>query len=162
LRYLIVSEGSDFLELSNGVTISVATASFRSLRGRTIAAVLADELAFWMDGTESANPAEEILTALRPAMLTMPGSLLMVASSPYAKRGPLYDAHRKYWAVPGRRLIWRATTTEMHPSIVDDPDAVMQMAEERADDPAKAAAEYDAVFREDVANFFDRDKLESL
>jgi len=37
-----------------------------------------------------------------------------------------------------------------------------QIAEERADDPANAAAEYDAAFRDDVQNFLDRDKLEAL
>jgi hypothetical protein len=162
LAKLITDESADTLTLRSRVVIRVATASFRSIRGGTVAAALADELAFWFDGEASANPAEEILGALRPAMLTMPGSPLMVASSPYAKRGPLYEAHRRYWGEPGRRLIWHAPTLAMHPSIVDDPGAVSQMSEERADDPAKAAAEYDAVFRDDVANFLDRDKLEAL
>jgi hypothetical protein len=52
------------------VVIEVATASFRTIRGYSIAALIADEMAFWFDGESSANPAEEILAAARPAMAT--------------------------------------------------------------------------------------------
>jgi hypothetical protein len=131
------------------------------VRGGTTAAAICDEAAFWFDGDASANPIEEIVAALRPAMLTTRG-LLMVCSSPYAKRGPLYEARRRHWGEPGRRLVWHATTLDMHPSLADDPEAMAQIAEERVDDPAKAAAEYDAQFRDDVQNFLDRDRLEAL
>jgi hypothetical protein len=164
LAELIAEESSDEIALHNGVVVQVATASFRSgPRSRTVCAAFLDELAFWFDAAgESANPAEEVLAALRPAMLTMPGALLMAASSPYAKRGPLYEAHRRYWGVAGRRLIWHGATLDMHPSLAGDTDALQQMAEEREADPARAASEYDAIPRDDVANFLDRDRLEAL
>ena len=38
------------------------------VRGRTVAALLADEAAFWY--SEGLNPAEEVLQAARPAMLS--------------------------------------------------------------------------------------------
>jgi hypothetical protein len=75
LSELVENETQESLQLSNRVVIEVATASYRTTRGYTIAAVLADEIAFWMDGEGSANPAGEIITALRPAMSTMKNSL---------------------------------------------------------------------------------------
>src|SRR5207249_831268 len=71
LKKLVASETQESIELTNSVVIEVVTASFRSIRGYSVAAVVADEIAFWFDGENSANPAEEILAAARPAMATM-------------------------------------------------------------------------------------------
>jgi phage terminase large subunit-like protein len=46
LTALIERETSDAFDLTNSVTIEVATASFRATRGYTLAAALCDELAF--------------------------------------------------------------------------------------------------------------------
>ena len=93
LKRLVVSSTSDSIELRNRVTIRVAAASFRGLRGYAIAAMIADELAVWFDGEVSANPSEEILAAIRPAMLQFQGNaMLLVASSPYRRTGPLWNA----------------------------------------------------------------------
>src|SRR4051812_36815784 len=47
LRQLIAGRTADALELKNGISIEVRSASFRRLRGPTYIAVLADEAAFW-------------------------------------------------------------------------------------------------------------------
>jgi hypothetical protein len=47
LAPMIMRYDSEEIELSNRVTIAVATASFRSVRGYTLAAALCDEVAFW-------------------------------------------------------------------------------------------------------------------
>src|SRR3989442_4380825 len=80
------------IELTTGVTIEGHTASDRTVTGDTVVALVADELAFWMNLETGANPDSEILTALRPAMATVPGSLLLAISTPYARRGELYPA----------------------------------------------------------------------
>ena len=64
-KRLIVREDRECIELSNRTVIEVHTASFRSVRGYTLAAVICDEIAFWRSD-ESANPDTEILRALRP------------------------------------------------------------------------------------------------
>ena len=46
---LVRRVGADTVELTNGVEITVATNSFRSIRGRTVALAILDELAFWRD-----------------------------------------------------------------------------------------------------------------
>ena len=47
LRQLVINRTQDALELENGITIEVRSASFRRLRGPTYIAVIADEAAFW-------------------------------------------------------------------------------------------------------------------
>jgi hypothetical protein len=53
--------------------IAVRAASFRSLRGLTCVAAVADEIAFWQCEDGSANPDVEILRAVRPTLLTTRG-----------------------------------------------------------------------------------------
>jgi hypothetical protein len=147
----------DRIDLTNGISIEISTANFRSVRGYTIVAALCDEIAFWQ-GDDSANPDVEILAAIRPAMTTMlPDAMLLCASSPYAQRGALFDAFRKYYGRDDAPvLIWRASTLTMNPSV---PKSVIDEAYER--DPANAAAEFDAQFRTDIESFVSRDVVEA-
>ena len=71
---LVDRETSEEIELTNKIVIEVATCSFRTIRGRTIVAALADEIAFWQS-EGSANPDYEVLDAIRPAMATVPGAM---------------------------------------------------------------------------------------
>src|SRR6516164_5343546 len=66
LRGLITRETNELLELANSVSIEVVTASYRTIRGRTVVAALCDELSFWRTD-EGANPDSEIINALKPA-----------------------------------------------------------------------------------------------
>ena len=157
LRKLLASETAEAFELNNSVTIEVGTASFRGTRGYTFAAVLADEIAFWRTGDDAANPDFEILSAVRPGLATIPGSMLICASSPYARRGALFDAWKRHWGLDGddRPLVWRATTREMNPSL---PERVVEEALDR--DVASAKAEYLAEWRDDVEAFVSLDVVE--
>jgi hypothetical protein len=156
LAKLIEAERLESLDLINSVTIEVATASFRFTRGYTIVAALCDEIAFW-PSEDSASPDFEILDALRPGMATIPGAMLVCASSPYARRGALYDAHKHYFGKDGAPvLVWRAPTRVMNPSV---PQSIIDAAMER--DPASAAAEYLAEFRSDIESFVSREAVEA-
>ena len=156
LKPLIQRRTLDIIELSNNVTIEISTASFKTIRGRTLCACLCDEIAFWSD--EGANPDKEILAAVRPAMATVEGGMLLCASSPYARRGVLYDTYRRRFGKDGSdALIWKAGTRTMNPSVkqsvVDDA---------MAEDAASARAEYLGEFRDDIESFIDRALVESL
>jgi hypothetical protein len=134
----------------------VATASYRSTRGYTLVAALLDELAFWPTD-DSAEPDFEVLGALRPGMATIPGAMLLCASSPYAQRGALYNAYRKHYGKDGDPiLVWRASTRAMNPSV---PQSVIDAALEA--DPSAAAAEYLAQFRTDVESYISRDVVDA-
>jgi hypothetical protein len=147
----------DRIDLTNGISIEISTANFRTVRGYTLIACLCDEIAFWM-GDDSANPDTEILAAIRPAMTTMlPDAMLLCASSPHVQRGALYTAFKKYYGHDDAPvLVWRATTLQMNPSV---PQSVVTEAYER--DAANAAAEYDAQFRTDIESFVSREVAEA-
>jgi hypothetical protein len=137
---MILDENTEAITLSNRVVIEIGTASFRTTRGYSFAAVLCDEIAFWRQDETSANPDVEILRALRPGMASIPGSILMLASSPYAKRGELYGAFRRHFGKDDARvLVWKADTATMNPKI--DPAII---AEAYDSDPEAARAEYSA------------------
>jgi hypothetical protein len=156
LRKLIQSHRADAFDLQNRVTIEVGTCSIRALRGYTIAAALLDEVAFWRD-ENSADPDVEVISSIKPGMLTIPGAMLLCASSPYARRGALWNAYKRHWSKDGDPvLVWKAATRVMNPSVPQaDIDAAMDA------DPARAAAEYLGEFRTDVESFLSREAVEA-
>jgi hypothetical protein len=147
LASMIEREGAEVLELNNSISIEVGTASFRSVRGYALAAALVDEIAFLRSDEDSASPDEEVLTALRPGLATT-GGLLLCASSPYARKGALWDAWRRHYGQNGDPvLFWQAPTRIMNPTV---PERLIDEALEK--DLAAASAEWLAVFRTDVEN----------
>lgn len=158
LASLITDESNEAITLSNRVVIEIQPASFRATRGYSFAAVLCDEIAFWRIEAESANPDTEILRALRPGMASIPGAILLLASSPYAKKGALYEAFRRHHGKDkGRVLVWQAATQDMNPQI--DPEII---AEAYESDPEAARAEYGAEFRDDLADFVTREAIDAV
>src|SRR5262249_3478869 len=104
------------------------------------------------------EPDYEVLGALRPGMATIPGALLLCASSPYARRGALWDAHRKHYGQDGDPiLVWRAPTRVMNPTV---PQAVIDRA--LADDPGHGKAEWLAQFRSDIEAFISREAVQAV
>jgi hypothetical protein len=151
----VVNDVSDSIELQGDAVIEVITAS-HAVRGYTVAACCCDELAFWPT-EDSSTPDQAIIEAIRPAMLTIPDSLLICASSPYARRGALWDSFRRFYGKDDAPvLVWRAPTLTMNPSV---PSRVIDEAYEA--DPASAAAEYGAEFRTDVETFVAREVVEA-
>jgi len=149
-------ETSESIMLNGNVMIEIHTASYRAVRGYTLGAILIDECAFLRNEETSANPDQEIIAAVRPGLSSIPGSMLLIASSPYAKRGALYAAFRQHWGRDDSQvLVWRGTTAEMNPTI--DPDVIARAFE---DDPARAAAEWNAEFRDDIAAFVSREAVD--
>lgn len=154
LERMIVREDRETIELSNRTAIEVHTASFRAVRGYTVACCIADEVAFWRS-EDSANPDFEIINAIRPAMATLDGRLV-VLSSPYSKRGVLWDAYRRYYGKPGPIVVAKAPSRTMNPAL---PQRVIDQAMER--DPEAAKAEYLAEFRSDLETFIQRETIEN-
>jgi hypothetical protein len=143
----LTNETKERIELSTGVDIEVMTCSFRTIRGRTVVCAVLDEIAFWR--VEGANPDREILAAIRPSMATIPNSMLLVISSPYARSGVLFESHRDYYGKDDSEvLVWQAPTKVMNPTL--DQGLIDR---EMARDPVAAAAEWGATFRSDVESY---------
>jgi hypothetical protein len=138
------------LSFRHRTQLEVATASYRTVRGRTLAGAVIDESAF-LRADDSALPDLELARALRPALLTLNG-LLLVISSPHRKVGLLYEAHRKYFAndAATRGLYIQATSRQLNPLLSEE-----AVGEAMLDDPAAAQSEFLGLFRADLQSFLD-------
>ena len=154
LKPLIEGRSARELRLTNNIDIAVRASDFRSLRGPTYVAVVADEVAFWY-GDGSANPDAEILNAVRPGMATTGGPLFII-SSPYARRGELWRTFNKHYGKDGDPLILvaKGTSRVFNPCL---PQRVVDRAIER--DPAGNTAEYMALFRTDIEAFISHEAV---
>jgi hypothetical protein len=153
-----VRESRESVELVDGVTIEVITASNAAPRGRSYVLVVVEEAAFLQNDAERANPDVELLRAVRPALARVPGSLLVVVSSPYARKGVLWQAWQKYRDAPdGEVVLVQASTLALNPTF--DRRAIEAAY---ADDPVAARSEYGAEFRTDVEGFLDFDALDAV
>jgi hypothetical protein len=157
LKQQIEAETQESDTLRNDIVIEVHTASFRSTRGYSIVAALCDEIAYWPIDENASEPDVEVLTAVRPGMATIPGAMLLCASSPHSRRGALFEAWKKHYGKDGDDvLVWQSDTRSMNPSV---PQSFIDR--HLADDPARASAEYLAQFRTDLEAFVSREAVEA-
>src|SRR5262249_135528 len=98
-----------------------------------------------------ANPDSEVIAAARPGLLTTRGPLIM-ASSPYAKRGVLWDNYRKHYGPQGAPLILvaKGTTRDFNATIPQE-----EIERELDRDRARNTAELLAEFRTDLETYID-------
>lgn len=154
LRQFIKVDLKDELQLNNGITISIKTADFGSVRGYTILACIMEEIAFFP--SEGAQPAEEILRAIEPGMGTIPSSMKICISTPYSKSGLLWDLYKRYYQKPGPDLFfWKSPSLTLNPTLNR---GLIKRA--RKSDPFAARSEWEAEFRDDISGFISIDALE--
>jgi hypothetical protein len=153
---MVLSSRREAIDLRNNISIEVHTASYRTVRGYTIVGAILDELAFWRSD-ESAEPDIEVVRALRPAMATVPGAMLLGISSPYSRRGVLWNAYRQHFGEDSNVLVWQTATELMNPKVDD-----RVISEAYRDDPVAAAAEYGADFRSDIESYITREAVEAV
>ena len=150
LSKLIKNKTADCISLTNGIDIEIRPASFRGVRGVTCVAVVLDEAAFFFsDDTASSNPDTAILDAVRPALLTTNGMLAMI-SSPYWRKGILYDAWNKHYGEKGDKSVLVAAGSSK-----DFNSTISQKRIDRAfaEDPIAAQSEYGGAWRSDIEAF---------
>ena len=157
LAKLVVNRTADTIELANGIDIEIRAVSSRGLRGVTAVAVIGDELAFWNSDEGSVNSDTEVLNAVRPALATTCGMLILI-SSPHARRGEFWSIYKSHFGPQGDRLILVAqgASRDFNSTL---PQAVVDRALER--DPQAASAEYLAQFRTDIETFASPESVEA-
>ena len=157
LAHMVERQTRETINLKNRVTLEVHTANFRAVRGYTVAAAICDEVAFWRS-EDSANPDAEILNGLRPGMATIPGAMLLCISSPYARRGVLWDVYRQHYGHDGDPvLVWQADTRSMNPTV--EKRVIVEAYEQ---DELAASAKYGAEFRRDIESFLALEAVEAV
>lgn len=85
---------AESIEFHHRTRIEIHTASFRSVRGYSLALACIDEAAYLRDET-SALPDMELYHALLPALMTLRGRLV-VTSSLHRKTGLMWNKFRDY------------------------------------------------------------------
>jgi hypothetical protein len=155
LRAMVKRETAYGFELNNGVDVTIATNSYRAVRGRTVLCAILDECAFFRD-ERSSSPDEETYRAITPGLARMPGSMLIGISTPYRKAGLLYRMFAEHYGRDGDDvLVIRAPSTTFNPTL---DGTIIDAA--LAEDPAGASAEWLAQFRDDISGWATRELIE--
>lgn len=147
---LVDSITADTISLKNRVDIQIRPASFRTIRGITAVAAIAEECSMWQaEDFGSRNPDKEILAAVRPSLATTGGPLFAIGS-PHARRGETWKTFQKHFGPNGNPaiLVANGPTLLFNPSIKQ---GVVDRAYE--DDPAVAASEWGGQFRNDLDSY---------
>jgi hypothetical protein len=156
LAALVKNIGAESIELRNSVVIEVHTNSYRSVRGRSIVCAIFDECAFWRD-ENSATPDVETAGAVQPGLARLPGSMLVVISTPHRRSGLLYQKWKDHY---GRNdddvLVVRGSTLQFNATF----DAAV-IARQVESDPALYGSEYPAEWRDDLSSYIGRELLEA-
>lgn len=117
----------------------VAAAGGAGQRGRSLTDFAMDEGAFFRDGSFKIND-EEIFRAGSARVL--PGGQTIIASTPWAQAGLLYEMHKRNFGKPDDALVAHAPTLVLH----DSEMTRATVERERLRNPDNAAREFDAKF----------------
>ena len=153
LRHEIDSTTRNEIRLKNGIVIATHANSFRSVRGRTLCAVVLDEIAFFRDDT-TATPDTEVYSAVLPALLTTNGMLVGI-SSPYRKLGFIYSEAQTFFGTDSDDTL---VLQGRHARVQQDARRQRHRRPAAGRSRLRHAVEWDAEFRADISTFLD-DKL---
>jgi hypothetical protein len=162
LAKLVESNTTDVLVLrrpqdARAVRFECFAASGRGseMRGKSVFGAFMDEAALFRD--ENYLVCDEVIfSSLMPRILE--GGQVIVASSPWAREGLLWDQHQKNFGDPKNAIAALAPTTLMRP----DANTAAIVAAERARDPENARREYDAEFMDSGAyQFFETSAIDA-
>ena len=153
LSKMVANEKDTSIELTNRCVIEIGTANNRALRGYTISCAILDEIAFW--NADGMSPDAEIVRGIRPALATLGGPLIAL-SSPYARRGVLWNTYKKHFAGTGKVLVAQAASQTMNPTLSQE-----YIDDAYNEDNAGAAAEFGAEFRRDIEGFTSIERVEN-
>jgi hypothetical protein len=143
------------IRLKSGIVLGTHANSFKTIRGRTLLAVIFDEISSWRDEL-SATPDVEVYRAALPSLMTTQGMLIAI-STPYRKTGLLYTKHRDHFGVDGDDvLVVQGPSTSFNPTLsAESIEAAV------ADDPEGARAEWEATFRIGIDAFLPDDVIDA-
>jgi hypothetical protein len=99
-----------------------------------------------------------LYAALKPGLVTLPGSRIIIISSPYRRAGLLWERYQKYFGKDDdNTLVIQASVRKLNPTVSQETvDAAFE------EDPASAAAEWGGQFRSDIEAFLGREAVEAI
>lgn len=150
LRSMIKKEMKESIELKNGITIAIQTATWRGSRGFSASVVIFEEICFFRFEEMSAIRDVEIYRAVKPMLATFKNSLMIGISSPDAPQGLMFQKFAKHHGKKGRVLCWTSKTELLNPTFDKE-----EIAQAYIDDPESARAEYGAQWRRDLSSLIE-------
>jgi hypothetical protein len=146
------TERDQTIELaSRPAVFAVMTASFRTSVGETVAFCWCDEVARWNDADTSANPAEQVIASVSPALATLPDAKLYLVSTPLANE----DYHAKAYELGDTE----AQCVAFGASWDFNPTLTREVAAELEPDPKLRAREYGGIPAASVSGAFEPDHV---
>ncbi len=97
--------------------VMAVTASRKGVVSFTCIGALLDEMALWED-EDGANPAEEVVTSLKPTTATMPHARIWYVSAPWAEMGLHYEMTQKGDTATQR--YFHGATWEGNPTLTEE------------------------------------------
>lgn len=147
-------EKGDTIELRDRPAIfSVVTANYRTSVGESVAFCWCDEVARWRDETSGANPAEEVVGSLAPALSTLPDAKLFLVSSPLTTED--YHARQFDLGETEAQAVAFGETWTINPSMT------REMCEREEPDRKRFLREYGAQPSASVSAAFDVNAIEA-
>jgi hypothetical protein len=138
LAPLVIADNDETLELNNQCEIVISTNNFRSIRGKTLAAAIMDEMCFWRDDeARFANPDKAVYEAIVPGFATLDDQALLVGiSTPYMRSGLAYEKWERHFGKNDNEvLVVNGPTTAFNPTV---PQRIIDAALKRDREVAKA------------------------
>ena len=103
------------IEFSNGITVRIVPANPRTARGNSVVLLLGDEVDFFLADDEGNANWNDVYDAVRPGLVSFPGSRVVKISSPAGTTGPMYADKQRAEAGDKDLVFFHATTEQMSP-----------------------------------------------
>lgn len=150
LCHEVVNSTAHCIELANGNALEIGTADEAAARGYTSPAKVFDEACFIPN-------LDDVLAAARPSLATLPGSMLILVTTPAGADGPVYELDKRYFGVDDPdTLVIHAHVKLFHPALLPLAEA------EVARDPYRMPAEWFCQFISGLASYIDAPLYDSL
>jgi len=146
------------IQFTTGVNIEIHTASYKTIRGYPLVYFFIDEVAFVHSDEWAVHQDLEIVNAALPGLARVKGSLLMGSSTPYGRKGLLYEKYcQSYGKEDDSTLYVKGSTRTFNPTI---PQQVVDDALKA--DEQRARAEWLGEFRTDVSSIFPIEGIQAV
>ena len=153
LKRMIKSVTTQEIRLKNRAIIQVYPCAVAQIRGASLLCFIGDECAWWR--VEGKDVDTEILSAARPG-LSFEHSKLIKISTPYMRRGEIWNDYRRYFGKDDAEvLVFQGATELFNPSF-----SKIKLDHAQEKDPVAYEAEFLARFRQDLSSMYEPESVD--
>ena len=158
LRRMIRTVTQESIALTNGVEIQCFPCDAGKVRGFSLVAFVADEVASWMH--EGKRIDKDVLDAARPG-LDFDYSKMVKISTPAGMKGEIWSDYKQYWGKANEDvLVLRGSTQLFNPLYTQRRTLVKRLERLRKRKPSSYRVEHLAEFRKEEDSMFTHEAIE--